>query len=251
MSISRTSLCGGFADQRAVVAAHVVDDGFVEAIATDADRLRINDAVQRNDRDFGGTAADVQDHGAARLMHRNTGADGRCHGLLDEEDVAGACALGRFLDRAAFHLGGAAGHADQHARARAEHARAVHLLDEVLQHRFGHGEVGDDAVLHRAHRGDIARGTTQHALGVGTDGGNSARAARATILADRDDRRFIEDDSLAAHINERVGRAEIDGNVVRKETAELLKHDAADAISKKKLACESRLASSPTQGRRS
>jgi hypothetical protein len=33
-----------------------------------------------------------------------------------------------------------------------EQARVVHLLDELLEHLLGEGEVGDDAVLHGADR---------------------------------------------------------------------------------------------------
>jgi hypothetical protein len=45
-------------------------------------------------------------------------------------DVCARRRLGRFLDRAALDLGGAEGHADQHARGWPRHALAVHLLDE-------------------------------------------------------------------------------------------------------------------------
>src|SRR6185312_11793467 len=46
------ALGGGLADQDAVVTADVVHDGFVEAIAADAGGVRINDAIQRQYRDF-------------------------------------------------------------------------------------------------------------------------------------------------------------------------------------------------------
>jgi hypothetical protein len=41
----------------------------------------------------------------------------------------------------------------------------VHLLDELLEHLLGHGEVGDHAVLHRPDGGDVARRLAQHLLG--------------------------------------------------------------------------------------
>src|SRR4030095_16423293 len=44
-------LGGRLADQDAVVAAHVVDDRVVEAIAADAHRRGVHDAVQRDHRD--------------------------------------------------------------------------------------------------------------------------------------------------------------------------------------------------------
>src|SRR5690625_4692431 len=67
---------GGLANQHVVLAAHVVDDGFVEGVATGAYGFGVNDAVERNDRDFGGAATDVQHHGAAGVADRNAGADG-------------------------------------------------------------------------------------------------------------------------------------------------------------------------------
>ncbi len=81
------------ADQNAVVAAHVVGDRLVEFVAADAHARRVDDAVQRDDRDFGGAAADVEHHRAARLLHRQTGADRRSHGLGDDIHAARAGAL--------------------------------------------------------------------------------------------------------------------------------------------------------------
>src|SRR5690606_24468805 len=100
----------------AVVAAHVVGDGLVEAIATDAHRRRVDDAVERDHRHFGGTTTDVDDHRAARLGDRHAGTDRRGHRLLDQEHVARTGLLGRLLDRAALDLGGAGRHAHQYPR---------------------------------------------------------------------------------------------------------------------------------------
>src|SRR3569833_1145401 len=75
---------GGLADQRAVVAAHVVDDGLVETVAADAYRGGVDNAVERNDRVLGRTAADVEHHRAARRSDRHAGADRRGHGCFDQ-----------------------------------------------------------------------------------------------------------------------------------------------------------------------
>src|SRR3569832_611444 len=75
---------GGLADQRAVVAAHVVDDGLVETVAAAAYRGGVDNADARNDRDLGRTAADVELHRAARLTDRHAGADRRGHGFFDQ-----------------------------------------------------------------------------------------------------------------------------------------------------------------------
>ena len=55
-------------------------------------------------------------------LDRHAGADGGGHGFLDQVHLARAGAGGRFPDGAPLHLGGAAGHADQHPRAGAEEA---------------------------------------------------------------------------------------------------------------------------------
>src|SRR3546814_12107949 len=49
----------GFTDKHAVVAADVVDDGFVELVATNTHRTLVHNAAQGNDGDFGGAAAGI------------------------------------------------------------------------------------------------------------------------------------------------------------------------------------------------
>src|SRR5690606_26024646 len=71
----------GVADQAAVVATDVGDEGFVEFVATYPHGVSIDDAIQGDDGDFGGAATDVDDHGAAGFFYRQAGTDGRRHGL--------------------------------------------------------------------------------------------------------------------------------------------------------------------------
>src|SRR5260221_4490077 len=101
----------GIADQDAVVAAHVIHDGFIEAIAPDARRTGVDDAVEREHGHFSGTAPDVEHHAPPRLLHRETCAHRRGHGLTHDSHVACAGTLGRFADRPALDLGRAEGHA--------------------------------------------------------------------------------------------------------------------------------------------
>jgi hypothetical protein len=56
------------------------------------------------------------------------------------------------------------------------------------------------------------------ALASATDGGDALRAAGAAVLADGDHRGFVEDDALAAHIDEGVGRAQVDRQVVGEQS---------------------------------
>src|SRR3954447_7953578 len=56
-------LLGGLRpDEQLVLALGVVDDRLVELVAADPDRLRDDDAAQRDDGDLRGAAADVHDH---------------------------------------------------------------------------------------------------------------------------------------------------------------------------------------------
>ena len=88
------------------------------------------------------------------------------------------------------------------------------LVDEVLQHLLGNSEIGDHAVLQGTNGRDVARGATQHQFRLATDGGDTLRSARSTILADRNHRGFVQDDPLATHVNQCVSRAQVDGQIV-------------------------------------
>ena len=76
------------AQQQRVLLLDVLDDRGVQLVAAGADRLAGDDAAQRDDRDLGGAAADVDHHVARRLVDREPGADGGGHGLLDDVDLA-------------------------------------------------------------------------------------------------------------------------------------------------------------------
>ncbi|MCY1424184.1 hypothetical protein D9M71_399210 [compost metagenome] len=97
----------------------------------------------------------------------------------------------------------------------------MNLVDEVLQHLFADAEVGDHAVLHRTNGGNVARGTTEHALGFGTDGHHAFLAA---VTADGDHRRFVQDDAALAHINEGIGSAQVDRQITGKHATQFFEH---------------------------
>ena len=88
------------ADQQLVLALGVVDDRLVQLVAADADRLRDDDAAERDHRDLARAAADVDDHRAGRLADRQAGADRRRHRLLDQVGLARAGREAGLLDRA-------------------------------------------------------------------------------------------------------------------------------------------------------
>ena len=126
---------GGTTDQHAVVAADVVDDAFIELVATDAHRALVDHATQRDHAHLGGATADVHHHRAGGFRHRQAGANGRGHGLLDQVDLGGASAQCRLADGAALDLGGAARHA--HAGQAGQRGGQGEDVGEVLLHRVG------------------------------------------------------------------------------------------------------------------
>src|SRR5262249_48472175 len=133
------------------------------------------------------------------------------HRLLDDEDLGGAGAERRVLHRALLDLRDARRHRDDDPRPD-EEGPAVRLLDEMIEHLLRDLEVGDDAVLHRPDRDDVAGRAAQHFLGVGADGLDAVGRR-----VDGDDRRLAHDDAFAAREDERVRRAEVDREVVRKD----------------------------------
>jgi hypothetical protein len=58
----------------------------------------------------------------------------------------------------------------------------------------------------------VSKSATDHLLGFGPD-----RQDAAGRLVDGDDRGLVEDDAAPAHIDEGVGRAEIDGHIAADE----------------------------------
>jgi hypothetical protein len=100
----------------------------------------------------------------------------------------------------------------------------VHLVDEVLQHLLGVGEVGDDAVLHGPDRSDVAGGAAEHVLRFDTDGDDDLAAPRRFVL-DSHHGGLVQHDALAADIDQGVGRSQVDGKVAGEVPAEAFEHE--------------------------
>ena len=157
--------------------------------------------------DFRRAAADVDDHVARRVLHRKPDADRRRHRFFDQINFARAGVRGRFAHGALFHFGDAGRDRDHHARPR-PHPSVVHFRDEMAQHRLGHFEIGNDAVLQRPHRDDVAGRAPEHPFRFVADGQALWRAG-----LHRHHRGFAQDDALVLDVNKRVGRTEIDPDV--------------------------------------
>ena len=96
----------------------------------------------------------------------------------------------------------------------------MRLLDEMLDHPLGDLEVGDHAVAQRADGLDVGGGLAHHQLGVGADRGDLGGAA---AIVHRHHRRLVEHDPLTAHVNHRVGGAEVDRDIARAEAEQTSK----------------------------
>ena len=145
------------------------------------------------------------------------GADGRGHGLLDEIDLPGPGGFRRLPDGPLFHRGDARRHADDDAGAD-QGAAVVHLADEVAQHGLGDLEIGDHPVLHGTDGHDVAGGAAQHHLGFPAHRQHPVAVPVPAILAHRHHRGLAQDDTLAFDIDQGVGRAQVDGQVIGEPT---------------------------------
>ena len=132
----------------------------------------------------------------------------------------------RLLDRALLHLGDVAGNGDDDARL--HEPAGTDLPDEVADHRLGDVEVRDYAGLHRPDRDDVAGGAPEHALRLVADCQNALGAALYG-----NDGRLAQHDAPVLHIDQRVGRAEVDPDVVREEVADFAPHDLMRSLSER------------------
>src|SRR5690606_30406091 len=204
------ALGGGIADQAAVVTAHVGDDGFVEFVTTHPNRVGVDDAVQGDDGNFSGTAADVDNHGTAGFFYRQAGTDGRCHGLFNEEYFTSSGAQGGLTNGLAFNLGRLAGHAHQNPRARGNEAVFVNFVNKVLEHFFSDDEVSDHAIFHRADGGDVPGRAAEHAFRFGAHGRDHFLGATGAY---GNNGGFVQHDAATTYVNQCVGGAQINGQV--------------------------------------
>src|SRR6266567_1823219 len=185
------------ADQEIMVAPDISYDRLIHLVAADPHRPRIDDAAQGEDRHLGGAAADIDNHRPGRLGHRQSGADCRCHRLLDQKDPARAGAFRRFLDGTSLDRGRPRGYAYDDLRA-GKAAPVVNLADEMLDHFLRDLEIGDDTVAQRPDRLDAAWRAAQHQLGLLTDGEYQPLPLDA---GNRHHRRLVEDDPTALDVD--------------------------------------------------
>ena len=87
-------------------------------------------------------------------------------------------------------------------------AYAKRLLDEMLQHLFRNGIIGNDALTQRPDRNDIARRTSQHQSGILTD-----RLDLVRISVKSHNAGLLQNHALSSDIYQYAGRAQVNSNV--------------------------------------
>ena len=203
----------GLADGEPVVVAQPGGDGVVEVVAADPQRPRHHDPPERDHGDLAGAATHVDDHVRVRRVDLQAGADGRGERLLDQVHRPRARRVARLDQRAPLDVGDARRRAHDHPRPRAP--AGVRARHEVAQHLLGDLEVGDHAVPERPDGADPRRRAADHALRLVADGVDVAG-----VGVDGDHRGLGGHDALAADEHERVGGAEVDGDVEAAEAGE-------------------------------
>ncbi len=88
------------------------------------------------------------------------------------------------------------------------------FLDELLEHLLGDSEVGNHTIFHWPDGGDVAGCASKHLFGGEPDLLNGFLATRAALLFDRNNGRLVQNDTLSPHVNQRIRRTEVDGDVV-------------------------------------
>jgi len=189
----------------------VLDNGFVEFVAADADRIRDDHIAEGDDADFGRAAADVAYHVTGRLEDRNFGTDRSGSRLRNRFDLFCAGTESGFDNCSSFDIGDTRGYADSHAHGAEKLMTGGDLRDKIFYHFFGAVDIGDDAVCKRTDCDDAARRFVEHAFRFGTHGSDAL-----CPFFDGDDGRFVYDDALAAHVDQRIAGTEIDADVDRK-----------------------------------
>ena len=183
--------------------------------------MRIHHAVQRNHTHFGGAAANIHHHRACGFFNGQACANRGCHRFFNQ--INGGCArfLRRIADGFALHLRCAARHANHNARRGCPFA-AVYFADKSFEHFACNHKIGNHAVFHRADSLDRTWGAPQHFFGFCAH--RQRFIAPRVVHLHRYDRRFIQHNAFAFDVNQRIGCAQVNRNIVRKITRKEVQH---------------------------
>ena len=201
---------GALADEHIVLSSDVADYRLIHFVTGDFYRFRNDDAAERDDRNVGRSAADVDYHATGRAGNVDAGSDSGGKRFFNKESLARAGLIRGVDDGSLLDLGYAARNADHNSRLE-EHISAG-AANEVLKHFERHFVLAYNAVFERTYRDDVAGGAAEHTLCLVTDfeylvGGG----------VDSDDRRLFKHYSFAFHVYEYRRGAEVDAYVAHEQ----------------------------------
>ena len=188
--------------------AQIADDGVVKVIAADGHAAGYHHLAHGQDGNVRHTRAHVHNHAAVGLFkldaHPQRGGDGpvqqlgAAHARVEHDADDGA-----LLNL--VHAGGD-GH---HGTGAGEQAAAHHIADKVAQHGAGQLKIRHGALAQGTHRHHVARRAADHAVSVAANGQDLPG-----IPLNGHHRRLPEHNALALHVDQHIGRAQIDADVV-------------------------------------
>ena len=208
---------GAFAYQHIVGPAHIPHDSLIHLVSGDLYRIGYDYPPERDDRDVGRTAADVDDHSAGGTRNVKSGPYRRGDRLLYEVGLPRARLIGGGDDRPFLDLGDPRGNADHDLRLE-EHIPAG-AADKILKHFQRDLVLAYDALTQRADRNDIAGSPSEHLLRLAPD---LKYLIRRGIY--RHDRGFPEYDALALHIDKHRRGTKVNTYIISEKGFQFLEH---------------------------
>ena len=195
-------------DRQIKVLLNILHNGIVHFITGHPHRMNGYQTTQRDQTNLGGAAADIHDHIADRLHHRQARPDSRRHRFFNQVGFLGTGIQRRLTDRSLLHRGNTGGHTNNNSRPRENRAIFNRLVDKILQHTLCDVKIGNHAVLNRANSHDVAGSTAQHFLGLITH-----RQDFTAVLFHRHHRRLGHNGILALNRYQSVGCAQVNTNI--------------------------------------
>ena len=208
------------ADEQVVLLAQVADDGVIEVIAADAVAGGDDHLAHGQHRDVSHSGAHVHDHGAVGLAEVDAHAQRRRHGAIQQLRVPGARVEHQVDDGALLHVIDAGGHGN-HRPGPVEEVLAAGVKDELPHHGVEQAKIPHGSLPKGPDGHHVAGGAPDHAIGVAAHGEH-----RVGVPVQRNHRRLAQHDALAPHIDQHIGCAQIDSDVIH------LRHEAAYLPSK-------------------